>query len=114
MRKRTLGKTSPRKPGRRRSSSDRTHLRTDHHPAGGRLPAERCDQDACREEWLAERNEPRHGCAHLIRDGHARQLPSRPPDHWLPIRHGHNVQRPNRNLLLFATVCKSGADDAEP
>jgi hypothetical protein len=31
----------------------------------------------------------------------------------LPIRHGHGVQRPNRELLLFATICKSGVDEAE-
>jgi hypothetical protein len=49
-------------------------------------------------------DDPRHGCAHLIRDGHARQVPSRPPDHQLPIRYGHGVRcreaiiRPERLL----------------
>jgi hypothetical protein len=46
--------------------------------------------------------------------GHAGQVPSRPPDHQLPVRHGHDVQRPNRDLRLFATVCESGVDEAEP
>ena len=49
--------------------------------------------DAAGKDAIAERDGPRHGCAHLIRDGHARQVPSRPPDHQLPIRHGHNVRR---------------------
>jgi hypothetical protein len=31
-------------------------------------------------------------------------VPSRPPDHQLPIRHGHGVRRPNRCVLLFATL----------
>jgi hypothetical protein len=53
-----------------------------------------------------------HGCAHLIRDDHARQAPSRPPDHQLPIHNGHHVQGPNRDLRRFATVCKSGVDEA--
>ena len=29
----------------------------------------------------------------IVLVGHARQVPSRPPDHQLPIRHGHNVRR---------------------
>jgi hypothetical protein len=55
-----------------------------------------------------------HACGHLIRDGDARQVPSRPPDHQLPIRYGHYVRRPNRDLRLFATVCKSAREEPEP
>ncbi len=40
-----------------------------------------------------------HACAHLIRDGHARQVPSRPPDHRPPIRYGHGVHCLARRLV---------------
>ncbi len=62
---------------------------------------------------VANRGGLRHPCAHYHSHGHARRVPSRPPDHQLPIRHGHGVQRPNRDLRLFATVCKSDVDEAE-
>jgi hypothetical protein len=86
-------------------------------PPEERLPTERRGEGVRRgrgrEGCVTKRGGLRHGCAHLIRDGHTGQVPSRPPDHQLPVGHGHNVQRPNRELLLFATVCKSGVDEAE-
>jgi hypothetical protein len=38
--------------------------------------------------------DPRHGCAHYRSDGHARHVPSRPPDHQLLILRGHDVRLP--------------------
>jgi hypothetical protein len=52
-----------------------------------------------REGCLVVRGGPRHGCAHLIRDGHAGQVPSHPPDHQLPVRRGHDVR------CRFAVCC---------
>jgi hypothetical protein len=48
---------------------------------------------------------PRHACAHYRFYGHAEQLPSRPPDHQLPIRYGHGVQRLNRDLGSGCELC---------
>jgi hypothetical protein len=51
-------------------------------------PESGCQENAAMEAPVAARKDAapsgrgglRHGCAHLIRDGHARQVPSRPPD----------------------------------
>jgi len=43
-------------------------------------------------ECITERDNPRCPCANYRSVGHARQVPSRPPDHQLPVRHGHDVR----------------------
>jgi hypothetical protein len=82
-----------------------------------RLPAERCDKGArrgrSREECVAKRGGLRHGCVHLIRDSHARPVPSRPPDHQLSIRYGHYVRHSPTQCMRLRNIAHNEANEME-